>query len=492
MGAVYRAWDLSLNIPVALKEMIPEPGIDSGKLAELRDQFRREAHVLANLNHPNLPRVTNFFQWYGNAYLVMDFVEGKSLEQLIERQGAIPEATVMRWASQLLDALHACHTHRIIHRDIKPQNIIIRTDEQAVLVDFGLAKLWDPDHPRTQRIIRGMGTRAYASPEHFYVHGRHTEPRSDIYSLGATLYHALTGYEPPSAIERGGNDPLPSQGLGGQIQPQTERIILRAMSLNPDQRFTNARDMQATLSSKFNIDTRQRSEPIRTPGIQPNPNAEVFSKKRDTYPSEPLTQDTNWVLEMGVSMIMAAIGMLAVQIGLYAPFMTTDLYVGRTLIALLLGAAGWFVGDLIFQAMAQPEATTSSTRSNRPTERLVALTRRMTRQMTTGQQIMLLGVLLIGATVLTWLLAPPLLSIPFIYDYVQFYALVGPLAYAATGRRPGRAIVAHTLVVTVVGGLLGTRLNMSQNISALFMVAIVGGALMEGIAYLVDQILLHE
>jgi hypothetical protein len=116
----------------------------------------------------------------------------------------------------------------------------------------------------------------------------------------------------------------------------------------------------------------------------------------------------------------------------------------------------------------------------------------MTRQMTTGQQIMLLGVLLIGATVLTWLLAPPLLSIPFIYDYVQFYALVGPLAYAATGRRPGRAIVAHTLVVTVVGGLLGTRLNMSQNISALFMVAIVGGALMEGIAYLVDQILLHE
>ncbi|MBN1179957.1 MAG: protein kinase, partial [Anaerolineae bacterium] len=82
MGSVYRAWDLTLNIPVALKEMLPEPGLQSQKLAAMRDQFQREAQVLAGLHHPNLPRVTDFFQWEGNAYLVMDFVEGESLDEM--------------------------------------------------------------------------------------------------------------------------------------------------------------------------------------------------------------------------------------------------------------------------------------------------------------------------------------------------------------------------------------------------------------------------
>ncbi|MGC9083686.1 MAG: serine/threonine-protein kinase, partial [Anaerolineae bacterium] len=142
MGAVYRAWDLRLNVPVAIKEMVPQPGIDPHTLTQLRQQFYQEAQVLARLHHPNLVRVTDYFEESGNAYLVMDFVEGESLADLIAARGPLPEAQVLEWARQLLDALAYCHSQGVLHRDIKPQNVIIRPDGRAVLVDFGLVKLW--------------------------------------------------------------------------------------------------------------------------------------------------------------------------------------------------------------------------------------------------------------------------------------------------------------------------------------------------------------
>ncbi len=208
MGAVWRAWDERLNIPVALKEMTPQPGMDPALLAGLRAQFRQEAQVLARLHHPNLVRVIDFFEESGNAYLVMDLVEGRSLADLIAARGLLPEAQVLAWADQLLDALAYCHARGVVHRDIKPQNIIItsaaedgRGGNRPVLVDFGLVKLWDPRDPRTRTAMRGMGTPEYAPPEQ-HDPGSHTDPRSDLYSLGATLYHALTGQAPPTATLR--------------------------------------------------------------------------------------------------------------------------------------------------------------------------------------------------------------------------------------------------------------------------------------------------
>jgi serine/threonine-protein kinase len=497
MGAVYRAWDLSLNMPVALKEMVPEPGIDRQKLAELKEQFRREAQVLAGLHHPSLPRVTDFFEWSNNAYLVMDFVEGESLDELIARQGAQPEARVRRWAGQLLDALEACHARQIVHRDVKPQNIIIRSDGRAMLVDFGLVKLWDPHHPQTQRIIRGLGTLEYASPEHFNVHGRHTEPRSDLYSLGATLFHALTGREPPSALERWGRTArLQSpRSLGAAIAPETETIVTRAMALDVGQRFPSARDMRVALTG------RAESEPRRPAGRgitgtdgagpkgHPTGREPGHTASRQREKVRPTTSASSWWLEMGGAMVMAALGVLAIQIGLFARTMTTDLYVGRTSVALILGASGWFAGDLVFQAMTRRPSSPQPRQSNRPTERLVSLTRHLTQGLSSGQQISLLIGLLAVATLLSWALAPPLLGVPFVYDYVQFYAVIGPLAYAATGRRPGRAFVAHTLVVTLVGALFGPRLDVPQDPGRLFLVAAAGGALMEGVAYLTERFL---
>ena len=114
MGAVYRAWDTRLNRPVALKEMIPQPGLDADMLGQLRQQFEQEAQILATLTHPSLVRVTDYFTWGDNVYLVMDFVEGESLADHIEREGVPPEDQVLIWAQQLLDALAYCHSQGVI------------------------------------------------------------------------------------------------------------------------------------------------------------------------------------------------------------------------------------------------------------------------------------------------------------------------------------------------------------------------------------------
>ena len=112
------------------------------------------------------------------------------------------EEQVVAWSGQLLEALAYCHSQGIIHRDIKPQNIIISPDGQAVLVDFGLVKLWNPNDPKTRTAVRGIGTPQYAPPEQYELEAGHTDPRSDLYSLGATMYHALTGQSPPTATLR--------------------------------------------------------------------------------------------------------------------------------------------------------------------------------------------------------------------------------------------------------------------------------------------------
>lgn len=252
MGAVYRAWDTRLNVAVALKEMRPQPGLDQATLAGLRDQFRREATILARLNHPNLVRVTDFFEEGSNAYLVMDFVLGESLADKLLREGAQSEAQVVSWARQLLDALAYCHSEDIIHRDIKPQNVIIHATGKAVLVDFGLVKLWNPNDPRTQTIMRGMGTPEYAPPEQYDTHSSHTDTRSDLYSLGATLYHALTGQAPATATQRmamPGAFKAP-RAINGQISPALEAIISRAMELQLDRRFATAAAMTDALVSQ--------------------------------------------------------------------------------------------------------------------------------------------------------------------------------------------------------------------------------------------------
>jgi len=254
MGAVYRAWDARLNTAVAVKEMIPDPHANPQVLAAARAQFQREAQTLANLSHPNLPRVTDYFSLAGNEYLVMDLVEGETLQDSLDQSGGQPldEAQVLKWTRQLLDALEYCHAHGIIHRDIKPANVRLTPEGRAVLVDFGLVKLYDPTNPKTVTAIRGIGTPEYTPLEQYDVGQWHTDARSDLYSLGATLYHLLTGQAPPTATQRVVNPGslVAPRSLNLKLSQNTEFAILRAMRIRRHQRFQNAAEMRQALQGK--------------------------------------------------------------------------------------------------------------------------------------------------------------------------------------------------------------------------------------------------
>jgi formylglycine-generating enzyme required for sulfatase activity len=283
MGAVYRAWDTRLNVPVALKEMVPQPGLDARTLAQLRQQFQQEATVLARLNHSHLVDVTDFFEEGGNAYLVMKFIEGESLADRIAREGPVPESEVLLWAGQLLDALAHCHSRGVIHRDIKPQNVVITPEGQAVLVDFGLVKLWDPRDPRTRTAMRGMGTPEYAPPEQYGIQPGHTDPRSDLYSLGATLYHALTGQAPLTANDRmaAPGQFVPVRGSNPRVSRETEAVVLRAMELPLVNRFQSAAEMRAALGGGAFVPAPPVAEKRQATKVMPGarPSAPIRQKR---------------------------------------------------------------------------------------------------------------------------------------------------------------------------------------------------------------------
>ncbi|MBN1872753.1 MAG: serine/threonine protein kinase [Anaerolineae bacterium] len=491
MGAVYRAWDLTLNIPVALKEMIPEPGLDYRKLGELRAQFQREAQVLAGLAHPGLPRVTDFFDWNGNAYLIMDFVEGENLSSVLLRQRQIPENQMIPWAVQLLDALAACHARNIVHRDIKPQNVVIRSDGRAVLVDFGLVKLWDPHNPQTQNIIRGVGTIEYASPEHFGLSGLHTEPRSDIYSMGAMLYHLLTGREPPSALERwSGTDILiaPRQ-FNTKLSPHIETAVVRAMELQPDQRFPNVQNMQAALQGRPG-DTvwagADYPQPVSSVSLQSARRTEVYAGHVSEAPSISVPRVTDWRRELSLCLLMAVVGMLALQGILFGGDLTIYTYLGLSAGALIMGGVGWFIGDLIFQALIPPSLSMPSVTS-RPTQRLVTMARQVTRELKPAQLAVLLGGLVIIAGTGAWLLGPVVADIPLIWNNLPLYAVAGPLGYAATGRRRWVALASHILATGVGGVLLNVRAEFEYDILLLLLATAIGGLLIELLAVLAER-----
>jgi len=250
MAAVYYAHDRSLDRLVAIKQLRPDPTASEKAIKQTRLQFLREAQVLATLDHPNLPRVTDYFTRDDIECLVMDYVEGQSLIEVIQKNGkGLDDTQVLDWADQLLSALDYIHRHGVIHRDVKPANIRLTPDGRIFLVDFGLVKQFDPDNPKTATIMHGLGTPEYAPPEQYDSRLGHTDPRSDLYALGATLYHLFTGQAPETVTQRVA-DPKSfrrPRALGAQISVEVEQAILRAMELQPVRRFDNAAEMRAAL-----------------------------------------------------------------------------------------------------------------------------------------------------------------------------------------------------------------------------------------------------
>ena len=249
MGAVYRATDLHLNAVCAVKEMVPPLGLDPHQLSQFRAQFLQEAVVMSRLSHPGLPHVIDHFSWGSSEIMVMEFIEGESLEKLLQRAAGrgLDERQVLIWANQLLDALAYCHANGVIHRDIKPANLIITPQGRVVLVDFGLVKIWNPVQPHTISVLRSIGTPAYAPPEQYLGTAGYTDARSDIYSLGATLYHALTGRDPAQATDRFA-DPhslVAPRLLNPAVSQNTEAVVLKALGLEKEERFQDATQMRA-------------------------------------------------------------------------------------------------------------------------------------------------------------------------------------------------------------------------------------------------------
>jgi serine/threonine-protein kinase len=280
MGAIYQAEDTRLEGRLcALKEVIPEPGDSPDQLEQIQEQFHREASVLARLDHPNLPKVSDYFLHHGRDYLVMDFVPGRDLRELIEEarsQGRfLSEEQVLTWAEQLCAALEYLHSldPPVLHRDIKPANIKLTPAGAIKLVDFGLVKLMAPDDNRTITVLQGRGTVQYTPLEQYGGDTGHTNVRSDIYSLGATLYHLLTAQAPLEAKQRflEPNTMPTIRDLNPQVSPHVENAIAHAMATHPDDRPSSIAEFRAELFgsqiAQFNARGLMSPEPTRAHGI---------------------------------------------------------------------------------------------------------------------------------------------------------------------------------------------------------------------------------
>lgn len=245
MGAVYCAEDLRLEGRLcAIKEIRPDLGLGKEAIAQAREQFYQEASILARLDHPNLPKVSDYFTERNREYLVMDFVPGKDLRQMMEDALAagqfLPEPHVLKWAEQLCDALEYLHsqTPPVLHRDIKPSNIKVTPSGTLKLVDFGLVKLLASDDSRTITILQGRGTVQYTPLEQYGGDTGHTDVRSDIYALAGTLYHLLTNRSPIDAKQRFLTpNALQSPGqINPAISKRTAQAIMLGLAMHPDRR----------------------------------------------------------------------------------------------------------------------------------------------------------------------------------------------------------------------------------------------------------------
>jgi serine/threonine protein kinase/tetratricopeptide (TPR) repeat protein len=289
MGTVYKVEQVDRpGFYRAVKELLINPGMPEEERKAAIERFNKEIDLMFNLKHPNIPSLIVSFQERGNYYFVMEFVPGKSLDKILEERGApLDEEQVIAWMIKVCEALSYIHSRQppIILRDLKPGNIMVTPEGEVQLIDFGIARRFNPNK-RTN--TENLGTISYASPEHLgsitapgqkrspQNPGRlvQTDARSDIYSLGATMYHLLTNHEPdpiqtpaPGSI-RARNPRLRTVQVGERIVCPIEQVIIKAMQQDPAQRFQSAEAMRVALQQC--LPNQAAPATIQIPAISPN------------------------------------------------------------------------------------------------------------------------------------------------------------------------------------------------------------------------------
>src|ERR671934_540584 len=253
MSTVYRAFDPTLERWVAIKLMHRDISTDPDQL----ERFRREARAVARLNHPHIVTVIDAGEDDGAPYIVFEYVSGETLKDRIRRQGRLPVSEAVAYAIEVGRGLAAAHSHRLVHRDVKPQNVLIDPEGRAKVTDFGIARSLESDGlTKTGRVL---GTTDYVSPEQ--AMGHEVDARSDIYSLGVLLYEMLTG-EPPFKAEtvvgvamKHVNEPMPdTQVHRSDASAALAKVVEKATSKDPARRYRNMNEMLADLEAALEVE----------------------------------------------------------------------------------------------------------------------------------------------------------------------------------------------------------------------------------------------
>ncbi len=308
MGVVYRARQTSLDRIVALKVLPPEFGADETSA----ERFEREALSMARLSHPNIVDVIEVGEQDGIRYFAMQYIDGESLEDLIRREGALTPERAANIASQIAEAIHHAHEQGVIHRDIKPGNILLASNGRAVVTDFGIAKA--ADGTSLTRTGASIGTPDYMAPE--VLRGNPIDGRADVYSLGVLLFQMVTGRVPfvattPFEVANrhlSEQPPRPS-AISGHCPEWLETIILRALAKEPADRFQSAQEMASALQSETPTTPVTREfEPESVPPVSPTHTTPTQETQQQTSRIHPAV----WaVAGAGIILILAAVGIFA-------------------------------------------------------------------------------------------------------------------------------------------------------------------------------------
>lgn len=260
MGLVYRARRQSDQLVVALKEMRPAEAKTGEDLKEARMLFEQEAELLLSLKHPNIVGAHEIFEWQGRAFFVMEFVNGVGIEKRLRDANAPAfEQDGLVWGVQMARVLHYLHTRQppIIYRDLKPENVILTPEGPIKFIDFGVARTYKA---RKAKDTVAIGTYGYAPPEQ-YGKGQ-TDARSDVYTLGATMYHILTNLGPiPLRTPEVGQ----IQEHNPSVKPETERVIIKAMQQDRAKRYTSAAELEAALAACLTVPVPVAAVPVEAP-----------------------------------------------------------------------------------------------------------------------------------------------------------------------------------------------------------------------------------